>query len=522
MKTALDNHVLGKQKEVNADDFGYVIRDKYRFICPECLEPVSMVDGKYQYFFKHRKKTKQSIECDRRIESNVSQSIYQRIGIPLYLRKNNDESYSLHIGFRALPQRIISSCKSMNSYIEITDSYRFKRKYFINDYNFKDNSTTYLQLDDIPNSTLKINYSDIRTSTLLSPYWSNYIESSFFYRGALFMNNNDGGKIIRTGDCVSTYKPYLLVRPKRNRYYAGLDNYNGLKYKKVGNMIISNRTYEIIEIQFMVHSSSSLLFKNISNFLHEEYGLFLIDCDTSITPIWPPCSKNESGYTPTHGKSLYYIVNSNNDVPSIFTYIGNNSIPSVSRPIKVENAWISKLNVSDYGSLINIDRRIVSNGTFINDRFQNLRLPSTYLNENYLCEKGYFKLLPDIKLRLECESEVYLIDMKLNIQKLLFKNGDVELQNDEKVHLVIISCRHNVVAIYQKEKSINSNSTIDELYLLELIKKNPITSSVKVTPYLYNKIKNLNIKNFKLKMYLIGYIRNNKIPLVIMKEIERL
>ena len=129
MKTALDNHVLGKQKEVNADDFGYVIRDKYRFICPECLEPVSMVDGKYQYFFKHRKKTEQSIECDRRIESNVSQSIYQRIGIPLYLRKNNDESYSLHIGFRALPQRIISSCKSMNSYIEITDSYRFKRKY---------------------------------------------------------------------------------------------------------------------------------------------------------------------------------------------------------------------------------------------------------------------------------------------------------------------------------------------------------------------------------------------------------
>ena len=44
MKTALDNHVLGKQKEVNADDFGYIIRDKYRFICPECLEPVSMVD----------------------------------------------------------------------------------------------------------------------------------------------------------------------------------------------------------------------------------------------------------------------------------------------------------------------------------------------------------------------------------------------------------------------------------------------------------------------------------------------
>lgn len=87
MKTALDNHVLGKQKEVNADDFGYVIRDKDRFICPECLEPVSMVDGKYQYFFKHRKKTEQSIECDRRIESNASQSIYQRIGIPLFLRK---------------------------------------------------------------------------------------------------------------------------------------------------------------------------------------------------------------------------------------------------------------------------------------------------------------------------------------------------------------------------------------------------------------------------------------------------
>lgn len=522
MKTALDNHVLGKQKEVNADDFGYVIRDKDRFICPECLEPVSMVDGKYQYFFKHRKKTEQSIECDRRIESNASQSIYQRIGIPLFLRKNNDESYSIHIGFRALPQHIISICKSMNSYIEINDSYRFKRKYFINDYNFKDNATTYLQIDDIPNSTLKINYSDTKTSTLLSPYWSNYIESSFFSRGALFMNNNDGGKIIRTGDCVSTYKPYLLVRPKRNRYYEELDNYNGLKYKKVANLSISNHAYEIIEIQFMVHSSSSLLFKNISNFLHGKYGLFLIDCDTSITPIWPPCSKTESGYTPVHGKSLYYIVNSNNDEPSIFTYIGNNSTPSISYPIKVENAWFSKLNVSDYGSLINIDRRIVSNGIFISNRFQNLRFPSTYLNDICLCEKGNFKRLSDIKLQIKCESEVYLIDIKLNLKKLIFKNGNIELENDEKVQFVIISCRRNVVAIYQKEVPININSTIDELCLLKSIKKNTSTSSVKVTPYLYNKIKNLDVKDLELKMYLIGYIRNNKIPLVIMKEIERL
>ena len=69
---------------------------------------------------------------------------------------------------------------------------------------------------------------------------------------------------------------------------------------------------------------------------------------------------------------------------------------------------------------------------------------------------------------------------------------------------------------------ININSTIDELCLLKSIKKNTSTSSVKVTPYLYNKIKNLDVKDLELKMYLIGYIRNNKIPLVIMKEIERL
>lgn len=34
MKTAIDNYEIGKFKEVNADDFPYLVRGTDRFICP--------------------------------------------------------------------------------------------------------------------------------------------------------------------------------------------------------------------------------------------------------------------------------------------------------------------------------------------------------------------------------------------------------------------------------------------------------------------------------------------------------
>ena len=102
MKTALDNYALGKQQEVSAYSYSYIIRDQNRFICPECFESVTMVDGKLSRFFKHHKKSASSIECERRVESSANQSISKRVGLPLFLRKDN-KKYVLCMGFRPFP-----------------------------------------------------------------------------------------------------------------------------------------------------------------------------------------------------------------------------------------------------------------------------------------------------------------------------------------------------------------------------------------------------------------------------------
>lgn len=89
MKTAIDFYDRGKMKESNADEYssgGYYF--KGRFICPECGEPVHISKSRYSNFFSHFQKTEFSAECDRRVDGVTNSSIYERMGVPIYLRDN--------------------------------------------------------------------------------------------------------------------------------------------------------------------------------------------------------------------------------------------------------------------------------------------------------------------------------------------------------------------------------------------------------------------------------------------------
>lgn len=112
MKTAIDCYARGKQKEANADDYSRQrIYSVGRFICPECGEIVHLTGSKYSNHFAHYKKTVRSAECDRRINGIPTQSVYERLGLPIYLRKSIDGYFRLFMGFRRLPLKILEQAE---------------------------------------------------------------------------------------------------------------------------------------------------------------------------------------------------------------------------------------------------------------------------------------------------------------------------------------------------------------------------------------------------------------------------
>ena len=89
MDKAKENYRIGEVRIVSADqikkEFGRnVSYDEKRFFCTNCGEYVSYVNrDKGKTFFRHVKKTEESIECDLRIDSQSQLTVYQKVGMPI-------------------------------------------------------------------------------------------------------------------------------------------------------------------------------------------------------------------------------------------------------------------------------------------------------------------------------------------------------------------------------------------------------------------------------------------------------
>lgn len=133
-------------------------------------EAVSMVDGVNYRYFKHGKKSKATIkDCERRVDSNPSLSIAERLGVFLYSKKDNNK-YTLSIGFKAIPETLIDRYSMLNGYIKIIGIDRVTVKYNINDINFSSSNTAYIPVNTISsNNRICIEYSSKEIEKLLLP-----------------------------------------------------------------------------------------------------------------------------------------------------------------------------------------------------------------------------------------------------------------------------------------------------------------------------------------------------------------
>ena len=147
MNTAIDFYSRGKEKEAEANE--YTLPGYYplgRFICPECGEEVFLSRSKYKNFFKHRKRTDQTPECERRVDAVPSESIYERIGLPLYLKEASPGYFKLYMGFQSLSATEIEQAERNKAEIHVNNkiAYRVTRE------RFSDSHSFWIPIDFVP------------------------------------------------------------------------------------------------------------------------------------------------------------------------------------------------------------------------------------------------------------------------------------------------------------------------------------------------------------------------------------
>lgn len=518
MKTALDNYEVGKQKEVSADDFSFVVRDSYRFLCPECLEPVSMYERVYGKFFRHRKKTPSSIECDRRTEAMANKSIFERLGLPLFIRKDGNK-YNLFLGFKALPQSVIDFCERENAFVVIKNQINSKfQKYYINYENFSSEFISYKKIENLCSGNLIIEYSTPSVEKLVSPFWSNYIETSVVTKGAIAHNGNNGGKIIRVGDSISTYKQYFWIRPSNN-YYNFYYN-DGCDFTRVGEFNVSDKHFEVYEGKFTVKSSDAIAFNRLANYLHERLGLFLLEGEASIIPIWPPCVKTEIGYELHTPNNLFYLINSNNNESREYIYTENNPCPVCLKPENINNYIFGKTNISNLPKIINVDRRVVSSGSYIQVKKPILKNNYNYFDDGLEIRLIEYDYLENLNFKFNCKAEAYIVNNNFNIKRILFESGNVYFEKNNQAIMVWVVCNKKIVAICQKHLEKDENQISIRL-LKKMLQSTSDSKKVKINQQEYQRLSNLIKDDKSLKRWLVKYKNSGKIPIQVAQVLRR-
>lgn len=513
MKTALDFYARGKQKEANADEYDrsrYYSRD--RFICLECGEAVYLTGNKDSNHFAHFKKNDMSAECDRRVDGNPTDSVYERIGLPIYMRKNSSGDFCLYMGFKALPHIL------MEKAIKESMSVKLDRKntYKINTERFSCESTSLIPLDYIPLSGHKyrISYEPINKSYALSQHWSDYADG-FSYEGAIFTVSEQGGKKIRHGDSITTDAEYYWVRrqPQLPSFMSGI------KMEKCGRLVLKNNILNVFRGTFSSDISDTE-FSYLASYLRTNLKIHLLEKQPKFVPIWPPIVKTEEGYIVNEKEqNVYGYVVSGNDNPKIYVYQGISKIPD-----QIDSTdHLVCVGVRGQDALVNIDRKYVSSGTLL------LKRQRTVIASN----TGIYKLDNDECIPVEGFS-IYE-----NCTKILFKschqtdfilvrkNGQIEkhcgigeynfdnLQDGDLIYMLQHRNLVSIIAVSIEEPHDSAVICDEELYWL--FRKYVGTKKVKLPHKLRIQLYAIKDSIVLAKGHLNDVLKSNSISTVMIK-----
>lgn len=402
MKTALDFYERGKQKEADADEYNRALSyRRERFVCPECGEAVFLTGRKgFGNYFAHFKKSEASAECDRRVDGHPTNSVYERIGLPIYMRKNMSGNFGLYMGFKALPSSIMEAAIRERVSLKING----KNSYRINEERFSCDHTSLIPLDYIPalGMKYKINYEPITKASHVLRHWSDYADG-FSSEGSIFTVTEQGGKKIRRGDSITTDTEYYWVR-KSTQLPSFIP---GIKMKETGKLILKNEVWNVFHGIF----SSELNdrdFSYLTSYLRNNLKIHLLEKEPEFLPIWPPVLKHEDGYVVNEScDNIYGYISSGNEQPKVYAYNGVLNIPD-----ELTTAdGIACLKPRALDTLVNIDRKYVSNGTLFQKKQMHV---ISHENRNYM-------------VRNEKNTKIQGFRVNINNKQVIFKN-DYEME----------------------------------------------------------------------------------------------
>lgn len=356
MNTAIDFYSRGKEKEAEAND--YTLPGYYpagRFICPECGEEVFLSRSKYKNFFKHRKRTDQTPECERRVDSVSVESIYERIGLPLYLKEDTPGYFKLYIGFQPLSPSEIEQAERKGAQIWVDG----KVKYNVTRERFPADHSLWVPISFTPYADhFNISYiGDRDCKAIFERRWGGYCEAFMTY-GALFRAEHSSGRKFHKGDSIATGTDYYWVVPNINM----LSGRKGLSFWGKGKLMLENRTFDVTQVSFGTDMNDAE-YSDLAFFLLKELKLHLLEKAPVITPVWPPAAKQQDRYlVDEKTASVFGYVESGNTFPRIYGYYRDNPVPDFIIP---GDESVAKLSLPKSHQYFTVDRRNVSTGLII-------------------------------------------------------------------------------------------------------------------------------------------------------------
>ena len=121
-----------------------------RFFCLYCGEEVAFVrrsKENHKPFFRHSNEKENGNTCEKRNKIETYSSIYEKLGLPLYLEKENN-NYSLNIGFYKIKEEILRQLEVQNAEIILESEDKLhSTKFNIDSSRFFSNKTTLIKID---------------------------------------------------------------------------------------------------------------------------------------------------------------------------------------------------------------------------------------------------------------------------------------------------------------------------------------------------------------------------------------
>lgn len=510
MKKAIDNYAIGKQIEVVAWKGQSISANSKRFFCPECMESVAL---DCRGFFRHKNRTIQSIECEKRVDS-PSRTTYERMGLPLFIKEESAVLFRIYIGFSAIPEMLLNEACKKKAVIEIGNGKVNKLKYTISKERFDSERLTYFRLDFLPvgNGRYSIEYTNAPKK--IRECWTEH--SDLWGEGQFFkIGENYSRKIRPLGSLVTDQEYYFVGNAAFFQRYK-----NSINISQVGLLLFGNSRAAVYKIKFISVSMSEALFKTFSNILMEKYHVNLLVGESELLPLWPPCLLEENYFVfPLKTRKGIFIVDSPNEDPIVYKYLGNEYSNVL---LEKQKPAVLDLVVTETEIPLSIDKAFNGNIQYV--RKQKLVLRSAETIVDIVDELG--NSIIDLSLK-KIKNKIFYVKSNAPCTVYLLRSDGTDIKyritSDEKLEInklnwndavIVLSNSGTQLLSYVFQRSIE-NTTRKDYEFIDKIRQTrgqsiPINQEI-LTLY------RLTNDDYELREEIEKYIRIGRIPIQVIR-----